>query len=168
MKTINFVDELIDVLIEKYQLPEHISIVASGGSMGGLCAVVYTRYARRTPIGCVVNCPVCDLPHHFTEREDLPRTLYSAFGNYENMTLEEAMKTSSPVHLANAMPYISYSIFHCENDKTVNIKAHSYKLIQAMADYNITFYEVKGRDHCDLTEEMQQKYTESILKHFEI
>ena len=61
---------------------------------------VYTRYAAVTPVACVANCPVCDLPYHYTERPDLPRTLYSAFGDSDSETLGDAMKKASPYHLA--------------------------------------------------------------------
>lgn len=166
-QTVRFVDEIVAVLMQKYNLPEQTAIVSSGGSMGGLCALVYTRYAGITPAKCVVNCPVCDLPYHFTERPDLPRTLYSAFGDYDAETLVEAMETASPLHLTAAMPHIPYVIFHCNKDTAVNIDAHSKKLIAAMADFDISFYEVEGRGHCDLTEEMQKKYMECICRTFE-
>lgn len=87
-------DEIVDVLIAAHQLREDIPVISTGGSMGGLSALVYTRYAKRTPAACVANCPVCDLPYHFTERPDLPRTLYSAFGSYEG-TMEDALRTAS-------------------------------------------------------------------------
>ncbi|MBQ5356181.1 MAG: hypothetical protein IIU08_09960 [Clostridia bacterium] len=76
--------------------------VSSGGSMGGLACLVYTRYAAVTPVACAANCPVCDLPYHYTERPDLPRTLYAAFGTSEQEDLEAAMKKASPLHLAEA------------------------------------------------------------------
>ena len=166
-QTVRFVDEIVDVLIKKYNLTEQTAIVSSGGSMGGLCALVYTHDAKRTPVKCVVNCPVCDLPFHFTERPDLPRTLYSAFGDYDDMTFEEALKTASPLHLAPTMPHIPYTIFHCEKDTQVNIDLHSKKMIESMDDFDIKFYEIKGRDHCDLTEEMSEMYVNSICQAFE-
>ena len=166
-QTVSFVDEIIDVLVEHYRLPKQTPIVASGGSMGGLCALVYTHYAKHTPAACVTNCPVCDLPYHFTERVDLPRTLYSAFGEYKDMTMEEALETASPVHLAATMPHIPYSIFHCNKDMAVNIDLHSRKFLEAMSEHNVSFYEVEGRGHCDLTEEMRYKYIACILKAFD-
>ena len=57
---------------------ENIPVVSTGGSMGGQSALVYCAYSKRTPVACVANCPVCDTVFHFTERPDLPRTLYSA------------------------------------------------------------------------------------------
>ena len=64
-QNVSYTDEIIDVLFKKYDLPDNLPIVSTGGSMGGLCALVYMVYAKRTPVACVANCPVCDLPYHF-------------------------------------------------------------------------------------------------------
>lgn len=94
-QTVKYVNEIIDILCKKYALNKTtVKIVSTGRSMGGLCALVYCAYAKITPCACVTNCPVCDLLHHFTERPDLPRTLYSAFGRYEG-TLESALQSAS-------------------------------------------------------------------------
>ena len=92
---VDYTDEILDVLIRKYNLSDDIKIASTGGSMGGLSALVYCAYAKRTPYACITNCPVCDLPFHFTERVDLPRTLYSAFYGYEG-TLDELYALETP------------------------------------------------------------------------
>jgi len=167
-QAIDYTDEILDILFEKYDLPKDLPIVSTGRSMGGQSAIVYTKYAKRTPAACVVNCPVCDMVFHFTERPDLPRTLYSAFFNAEG-SLEEVLSASSPLHLAEKMPKVKYHIFHCDEDKAVNIDKHSKRFIKAMEDlgHSITFDIVNGRGHCDLTEEMWVKYREYCLKAIE-
>lgn len=164
-QTAALVDELLDVLFEAYGLPENFPVISTGGSMGGLSALVYTTYAKRTPAACVANCPVCDLPFHYTERPDLPRTLYSAFGTYDG-TLEEALRSASPLHLVEKMPVSArYYIFHCEEDKAVNKQKHSDRFVAKMAqDHAVEYYAVPGKGHCDLTEEMWKLYRSCILK----
>lgn len=158
-QAVSYTDELIDVLFTHYNLPENTPVVSTGGSMGGLCALIYTKYAKRTPAACVANCPVCDLLFHFTERPDLPRTLYFAYGMYEADTLEEAMLTASPLHLADSMPDVKYTVFHCDADKSVNLHSHSEKFVEEMKkDHEIKFIVVPGRGHCDLGEEFQPMY----------
>ena len=156
-QTVALTDELLDVLFEAFGLPENTPIASTGKSMGGLSALVYTCYAKRTPVACITNCPVCDLPYHFTERPDLPRTLYSAFHTYEG-TLEEALRSASPMHLE--LPAATeYTIFHCEEDQAVNKQIHSDRLVEKLSPtHRIHYYPVPGRGHCDLTEEMWQKY----------
>lgn len=152
-QAVAYVDEIIDVLIEHYGLPEDIPVISTGGSMGGLSSLVYTAYAKRTPVACISNCPVCDLPYHYTERPDLPRTLYSAFW-HEPDTLEEAMKRHSPVHLVDRMPDVQYHIFHCELDAAVNKGKHSDVFVEAMKkDHRIEYYPIPDRGHCDLPPE---------------
>ncbi|MBO4983997.1 MAG: prolyl oligopeptidase family serine peptidase [Clostridia bacterium] len=161
---VNLTDEILDVLFDKYNLSNDIPIVSTGGSMGGLACIVYTKYAKRTPIGCVANCPVCDLPYHFTERVDLPRTLYSAFYSYD-CDLDTALKSASPLHLIDTLPQkTEYIIFHCDKDRAVNINMHSEKFVDALAKTrDVRFYIAKGRDHCDLGERLSEKYREEIL-----
>lgn len=167
-QTVDYTDELIDVLFEEYNFSEELPIVSTGGSMGGLSALIYTVYAKRTPVACVANCPVCDLPYHFTERPDLPRTLYSAFAAYDT-TMEEALRSASPLQLVDSMPINSkYFIFHCERDSCVNKQKHSDRFVEKMLiEHNIEYYCVPERDHCDLSEEMRKKYFECILMSLE-
>lgn len=164
-QNVSYTDEIIDVLFEEYDLPDDLPIVSTGGSMGGLSALVYMAYAKRTPVACVANCPVCDLPYHFTERLDLPRTLYSAFYNY-NCSLQEALESASPLHLVDKMPKESdYYIFHCEEDEAVNKQEHSDRFVEAMKEkHNIAYYAVPDRGHCDLTDEMRDLYNTHIIK----
>lgn len=156
-------DAVIDALIEKYSLPDNVPIVSSGGSMGGMCALTYMVYARRTPVACVVNCPVCDVVYHYTERPDLPRTFYSAYCN-SGVSIDEALRAHSPLHLIDRLPQARYFLFHCEEDRAVNIDAHTKRLLRAIGDrLNVTFHSVAGRGHCALTEEMNKKYEDYII-----
>lgn len=164
-QSIAFTDEIIDVVFEKYGLDETLPIVAVGGSMGGQASLVYTKYAKRTPVACLANCPVCDLPFHYTERPDLPRTIYSAFFN-EGGELDDILKRFSPYHLAAEMPDVEYHIFHCDADQAVNIEKHSNKFIEAMRanGKNVTYDVVHDRNHCDLTPEARALYNKYMIE----
>lgn len=166
-RAVRYVDEIVAVLCEKYALnTESVKIASVGGSMGGLAALVYCAYAAITPSLCVTNCPVCDLPYHYTERPDLPRTLYSAFGEYEG-TMEEAMQTCSPIHLVDRLPRIAYTVFHCEADRSVNIDKHSRRFVSEMQrEHEIVLHTVPDRGHGDLTPEMWAEYDRAILSGF--
>lgn len=159
-------DEILDAVFERCNL-DSAPIVAVGGSMGGQQALVYTRYAKRTPAACVVNCPVCDLPYHYTERPDLPRTLYSAFSMVEADTIEDAMCDHSPLHLAQKklLPQVRYVFFHCEEDLAVNKQKHSDRLVEVLREYaDVEYHAVPGRGHCDLTDEMRMLYETRIVE----
>ena len=160
-QTVDYVDEIVDVLAAHFGLPDDLPIISTGGSMGGLCSLTYAAYARRTPAAVVSNCPVCDLPFHFTERPDLPRTLYSAFGWYDG-TMDETLRSASPLHLAQdgKMPDIPYYIFHCTEDNAVNMEKHSDRFVAAMQSCgrNVTYTTVPDRGHCDLSPEVWVRY----------
>lgn len=159
-------DEILDTIKEKYGLTDNTPLISIGGSMGGLACIVYTKYAKHTPVGCVANCPVCDLPYHYTERVDLPRTLYSAFYSYD-CSLDEALKSASPLHLAKDLPEkTKYTIFHCEADTAVNIHAHSEKFVAELSKYRpVDYITIPGRGHCDLDEESDKRYKEIALNY---
>lgn len=167
-QAVAYTDEIVDVIYAHYNLPETTPIVYTGGSMGGLSCLVYTKYSKRTPTACMASCPVCDLPFHYTERPDLPRTLYSAFGRENTATLEDAMKLASPLHLAPTMPKsVKYYDFHCDHDTAVNIHAHSDKFVAEMkkAGADIEYIIIPNRDHCSLDEEGYAKWCK-ILRSF--
>ena len=157
-QAIAYTDEIVDVLFEKYDLPKDTPVVSMGHSMGGLASLVYTKYSKRTPVACISNCPVCDLVYHFTERPDLPRTIYSAFWNEEG-ELNDILKRYSPFHLASEMPQVKYYIFHCDKDKTVNLERHSMKFVEAMkaCGQDIELEIIPNRGHCKLTYAAQDK-----------
>ena len=161
---VDYVDEIIAVLCEKYQLDKTtVKVVSTGNSMGGLSALVYCAYAKITPCASVTNCPVCDLVYHYTERPDLPRTLYSAFATYEG-SMEAALKSCSPLHLVDKMPDIPYTIFHCEEDQAVNLERHSQKFVDAMTKaHKIELKKIPFRSHCDLSAEAKVEYQRRII-----
>lgn len=163
-QAVGYTDEIIDVLFRAYDLPENTPVVSMGRSMGGLASLVYTYYAARTPVACVANCPVCDAVYHFTEREDLPRTMYSAL-YHEEGTLEEALKSISPLHLAEKMPRVRYHIFHCGEDRAVNMQMHSDRFVEVMrkAGQDVTYDIVPGRGHCKLTLKMKKRFEQYAM-----
>lgn len=108
-------DEIIDVILDKFNLSSGIPLVPSGGNMGGQSALAYMAYAKKTPFSCVVNCPVCDVVYHFTERVDLPRTLYSAVAN-EKENIKNVLKRILPIHIINKLPKVIHHVFHCDKD----------------------------------------------------
>ena len=155
-----YTEEILDVLFAHYGWNEDLPIVSTGQSMGGLASLIFTARAKRTPKACVANCPVCDLVYHVTEREDLPRTLYSAFFDCEG-SMEDILADYSPLHLAQKgeMPKADYHIFHCTEDKSVNMQRHSDRFVAEMKkNRKITYYPVLDQGHCKLSEAAWEKY----------
>lgn len=163
-QAVKMVDALITAIQEKYG--KDLPVVSTGGSMGGLSALIYSRYSSHRIVACAANCPVCDLPFHFTERPDLPRTITSAVSHYEG-TMEAAIEGLSPLHQVEKLPRIPYIVFHCEKDQAVNKEKHSDRLVHAMrqAQHCITYVPVPDKGHCDLSPEAKAQYEAFILAH---
>lgn len=168
-QAIQEVNELIEVVKEKYQMPS-LKVASTGGSMGGMSALTYSAYAKEVPAIVVANCPVCDLEYHYTERPDLPRTMYSAFYDANSpKDLQDVLKEHSPLRLAEAhkLPETKYVIFHAECDSQVNIHKHTEKLLEVMnKQYDVEFTRVPNKDHCGLDEAAAAHYREVLLDTF--
>lgn len=143
-----FVDKLVDSVYEHYSLSDDIPLVCTGGSMGGLSALLYTRYSKRKVSACAALFPVCDLKHHYSERPDLPISISYAFRGYKE-DLDQLFIEHSPLQQVEKMPDIPYLIMHGDCDKAVNKKAHSDKLVLEMKkrNMNVEYLEIPGMGH---------------------
>lgn len=157
-------DSIIGALEERYG--KELPVCSTGGSMGGQEALIFCLYSSKNVVSCVANCPVCDMVFHITERDDLPRTMLAAFGGAEDFDAE--LRSRSPLHIADRLPKIPYTVFHCEEDSAVNIDAHSVKLVERMRElgHNVTFVRVPGRGHCDLDDASEKLFAETVLSSF--
>ena len=151
-------DRIVGLALERAGLPPDAPVVSTGGSMGGLCALVWPRYTRRRVVAVAANCPVCDLPFHYAERPDLPRTLRAAFGAEPDFAA--ALRAHSPLHLAPELPDVPYAVFHCAEDRSVAKAAHSDPFVAAMRALGrrVEYVEVPGRGHCDLDAAARRRY----------
>ncbi len=143
-----FVDELVDAVKRRHKLSEDIPVISTGGSMGGQGALVYTRYSRHGVVACFANCPVCDVPFHYTERPDLPRTFHHAYGSYGD--IDTKLREHSPLHLVGSMPKADYLIVHGMKDTAVAKAKHSDPFVAAMraAGKNVEYIELPNMNHC--------------------
>lgn len=144
-----FVDALISEVYRQYDLdPARVPLVLTGGSMGGCSALLCARYTTHRPVACLADRPVCDLPYHFSERGDLPRTLYHAFGHYPGCW-SDLLEEHSPLHQVEALPDIPYRFVHGNADEAVNKAVHSDRLVQVMRARGLhaEYAEVAGMGH---------------------
>ena len=157
------VDAIVDALLARHSAKD-IPLVSTGGSMGGLSALIYARYSAHPVAACAAKYPVCDLPYHFTERPDLPRTIVSALAHYD-MPFEQAMEAISPLHQAERMPDIPYLILHGDRDLAVNQQKHSERFVSALqkAGRSVRYVPVPGAGHGNLPQEYEQIFEEFVF-----
>lgn len=160
-------DTVIDVLCDHYGLAENMPIVSAGLSMGGHGAMLYAMYAKRKPIACVTNCPVCDLFRMPQEHPDALSSFYSAFWDKPG-TMEEILLQQNPLYLAEneRLPKIAYTIFQCTKDLLVPQMYHGDKLVEVMRrhGYAVDYRLVPGRGHCELTPEEKRAFYEECMR----
>jgi dipeptidyl aminopeptidase/acylaminoacyl peptidase len=143
-----FVDRLIPSIYAHFRLGAEIPLIIAGGSMGGLAALIYTRYSPHKIAACLALFPVCDLEYHFSERPDLPPTVRFALRD-EPGDFRLAMRANSPMHQVAGMPDIPYLIVHGDQDQAVNKEKHSDRFVAEMRKLgkNIQYVEIPGMGH---------------------
>ena len=102
-------DLIVDALRKKYHLAEGSPLVAAGGSMGGLGALVYAAWSRHKVTACAAACPCFDVLACYACNPLFPRTYVSAVAALD-LPLKEGLKRISPAHLIARMPDIPYFI----------------------------------------------------------
>ena len=141
-------DEVILALRARYSLDPSLPLIATGGSMGGHAALAYSLGSRHGVTACQANCPVCDLPFHFGERPDLPRTFYHAYGRDGDIL--KRLTENSPLHQAARMPDIPYQILHGGEDTAVSKERHSDRLVAALRERGLRVESIEApeMEHC--------------------
>lgn len=146
--TRRFADELLAAVYAELKFDDRMPLIAHGGSMGGCAALLYCRYGRRKPIGCVALYPVCDVVYHFHERPDLPTSFHHAFYGYPE-PWDEVLREHSPLHQEAFLPDIPYLFIHGFADDRVSKAAHSDRLTAALREraFQVEYLEVPGMGH---------------------
>ena len=103
-------DLVVDALRAKFGLAEDSPLVASGGSMGGLGALVFTAKSRHRVTACAAACPCYDALAHYHCKASFARTYLAAVAPLVGKPLVEGLKEISPNHLLAQMPRIPYFI----------------------------------------------------------
>lgn len=164
--SVRIADAVTDALLEKYGLKD-VPIVVSGGSMGGLGAIIYAIESRQKITACVAACPCCDVPDRYDVISEIPRTVISALAGYEGDSLLEAMKTVSPMHRIDDMPYIPYFISNCCEDELFPeglMDAFVEKLLQK--GHNVDYIKMPGQKHGAFTTEGIKRLRAFQMKYF--
>lgn len=143
-----FVDELVEAIYENYSLGREIPLISTGGSMGGLSALLYSRYSKMPVAACLALYPVCDTEYHMNERIDLPRTMHHAFRGYKE-DMDKMLVEHSPLKQVEQMRGIPYLIIHGDKDLAVNKEMHSDRMVAKMREKGLAveYVEVPEMGH---------------------
>ena len=164
-ETIETIDQVLDAVYDKYDLPADTPLVLFGRSMGGVGALNYAHYGKHPVSAVAVNCPVTNLSYHCTERPDCAATIYRAY-NYYDCSVEEAVAQHDPMQFIDELPKVPYFFVAGDADVSVNKGVHSDVYVPLMREkgYDVTYLEVPGMAHVDLLKhpEALKQYSDFI------
>ena len=144
-----FCEQVIDAVYDKLGADESIPLISSGGSMGGLTALMYCVLGKREAVRCAAECPVTDMHKIFEDNYTVRRAILSAHIEKEGK-LEDILKEHSPVYRAADMPKIPYFLLFGGNDTLITEK-HYPPLYEAMQEqgHNVKVHIEEGMGHCE-------------------
>ena len=163
---VRIADAVVDALKDKYDMAE-VPIVVSGGSMGGLGAIIYTCKSEHKITACCAACPCCDVPDRYNVIDSFPRTFISAVAGYDCDSLSEALKQISPIHCIDDMPFIPYFFSNCCNDEVFpedQLDLYVEKMIGK--GHYVEYIKMPGKLHGEFSEEGITRLREFQLKFF--
>lgn len=158
-------DLLVDALREKYGPAEDSPLVVTGGSMGGLGALVYTARSRHRVTACCAACPCVDVPKAFAAHPDFPRTFLSAAAGMD-LPLEQALEFLSPLSHVDEMPDIPYHLM-CDLADEVFFEPEFDAFAAALRAraQQVTCHKLPGCRHGEFTPEERCAFEAFYLRH---
>lgn len=150
---VRIADAVVDALIEKYALGD-IPIVSSGGSMGGLGALIYAASSRHIISACAAVCPCCDALDRYSAADEFRKTFVSAVAGCNLPDLSDALKLISPMHRLDDMPSIPYLILNCCEDEVFpDAQLEEYVFALRKRGHNVDYIRMEGMTHGQFTPE---------------
>ena len=151
-------DLVIDALRAKFGLAEGTPLVAVGGSMGGLGALVFTSKSRHRVTACAAACPCYDALAHYHCKASFARTYVAAVAPLTEKPLVEGLKEISPVHLLAKMPDIPYFIVcDCNDEIFPEAGMDDYVAKLRARASNVTYEKLPGKKHGEFTPECRAR-----------
>ena len=155
-------DLVVDAVRAKFGLAADTPLVATGGSMGGLGALVYAAKSRHRVTACAAACPCYDVPALYACKDSFRRTYLSAVASLE-MPIAKGLETISPAHLIDSMPYIPYHIV-CDGADEVFPEAgmDAYVARLRASGRQVEYVKLPGLKHGHFTPDARTRFNEFV------
>ena len=161
---VRLTDLTVGAIFEKYGLDRSIRPVAAGGSMGGLGALMWSAGSHYNVKACAAHCPGVDMLSTFWHREDFSRTLFDAVGSLD-MSIEDGLKSVSPVYNIDRLPDIPYYIT-CDGEDECFDREETERFAAAMkaSGKNVRYVCFEGAAHGEFSPpEERNRYWDFII-----
>ena len=160
---VKITDAVVDAIKDKYSLNENTPLVLSGGSMGGLGAIIYSIESNHEITACAAACPCVDILDRFNAAIDFPRTFIRAIAEYD-MPAEDALKTLSPVHRIEDMKKIPYFITNCCEDEVFpEEQLDNFISMLQEKGHKLEYHKMQGKKHGEFTPEIKEKFKDFLI-----
>ncbi len=163
---IAFIDDILRALYTGLNLDaDRVPLVMTGGSMGGMTALIYTLDGHYKPCAAAMNCPVTDMNRYFhTEHEY--NTIYTAYCQ-RGFDLQKEIDRHSPILRTADLPDIPYYIVGGERDKCVTVNEYIRPFAEKLrAEKSEVMCDVVAdMGHCQINDfpEAAKKWRETLL-----
>lgn len=151
-KTVAFIDMLVEIAMDKWNLPSDLPIGLYGGSMGGYGAFHYAKESKHHVVAADLNCPCCNMEYEvYCNKSSVLRTYYeSAMQDCDDFSAY--VRENSPINMIGSLPKIPYRFAVGLLDKSLAPSQHSFKMIPLMRDagFDVTVQEYPEAGHCNI------------------
>jgi len=154
---VRLTDLVVDAARARFSLGEGTPLVATGGSMGGLGALVYAARSRHRVTSVAAACPCYDVPALYGCRREFARTFLSAVARMD-VPFEEGLRAISPAHLVDRMPDVPYLVVCDEADELFPAKGmDDYVASLRQAGRTVEYLRLPGMRHGEFSAEARQR-----------
>ncbi len=165
---VRYCELLAEAIREKYHLSEDTPWVVTGGSMGGLGALIFSADAQRKPSACVAVCPCVDTLSCCELRPDFYRTVVSSVAGVGE-SIEAAMKAVSPAYRLDDMPRIPYFLVNdCADDIIPASQMDAYVEKMRALGHEVDYDRLERCHHGEITPEAWAHILAFFKKHLHI
>ncbi len=159
-------DLVVDCLRAKWEMDENCPLIMTGGSMGGLGALIYAADTRHTLRAVVSCCPCYDAVYYFELSPDRARAMLTSVAGYD-MPIMDAIATISPAHRLNEMPHLPYFIACDGADNLFDADGMERFAIDldAATGGQVSFRRMEGIGHGGFIPEVREEITEFVIRY---
>ena len=152
-ETVGFVDMLVEIAMEKWDIPKDAPVGVYGRSMGGYSAFHYAMQSRHNVVACALNCPACNMEYevYVGGIHTAIRAYYtSAMGHCSDFAAY--VRENSPLNLVGRLKRIPYRFAVGMQDSLLAPSQHSMKLAPLLRDagYTVEVVEYPRAGHCNI------------------
>ena len=152
-ETVGFVDMLVEIAMEKWDIPKDAPVGVYGRSMGGYSVFHYAMQSRHNVVAGALNCPACNMEYevYVCGIEAITRAYYtSAMGHCDDFAAY--VRDNSPLNLVGRLKRIPYRFAVGMQDPLLAPSQHSLKLAPLLRDagYAVEVVEYPRAGHCNI------------------